>query len=97
MKKKLLILVVAIVMVFSLVGCTSNNEPLNDGTNTETRDDTRDEMGNAADDVKDGLEDTGDAIKDGVEGAGDAIRDGVDDITGKDGYDEEMDKDKNNE
>ena len=34
MKKKLLILVVAIVMVFSLVGCTSNNEPLNDGTNT---------------------------------------------------------------
>ena len=72
MKKKLLIVLFAFVLVFSLVGC-SNNEPLNDGTNNTVREDIDD----AADSVKNGVKDTGDAIRDGVDDTGDAIRDDV--------------------
>lgn len=104
MKKKILILMFAFVMVFSLVGCGANDETINDGTTAETRQDEekssisdRNELDNAANDAKNGLKDTGDAIKDGVEGAGDAIRDGVDDMTGMDRDDRGTDNDKTNE
>lgn len=91
MKKKLLIVFFAFLMVFSFVGCGNDSEDINDGTDTTVREDIDD----ATDSVKNGIEDTGDAIKDGIEDTGDAIRDNND---GMDKADNDgMDKDKTNE
>ena len=81
MKKKLMIVLFAFVMVFSLAGCGSNDEVVNDGTDTTTTQDEKD-MNDGADTIENGVDDTGDSIKDGVEDAGDAIKDSVDDMTG---------------
>ena len=73
MKKKLLIVLFAFVMVFSLAGCGSNDEVVNDGTDTTTTQEEKD-MDDAGDSIKDGVEDTGDAIKNGADDVGDALR-----------------------
>ena len=90
MKKKLLIVLFAFVMVFSLVGCGNDNEALNDGTDNNVAQDERDNVDDSRDTVKDDMDNIGDDIRDGVEDTGDAIKDGVDDMTG-------MDRDKRNE
>lgn len=94
MKKKLLIVFFAFLMMFSFVGCSNDNQGVNDGTDTTVREDIDD----ATDSVKNGIEDTGDAIKDGIEDTGDAIRGDNDGTTGthNDGM-TGMDKDKTNE
>ena len=95
MKKKLLIVLFAFVMVFSLAGCGSNDEVVNDGTDTTTTQEEKD-MDDAGDSIKDGIEDTGDAIKNGADDVGDAIRDGADDIMdGRDDVNDNM-NDNNN-
>ncbi len=94
MKKKLLIVMLAFVMAFSLVGCGANDEAVNDGTVRENvndaTDSAREDANDAADSVRNGVDDTGDAIKNGAKDTGDAIRNGADDMAG-------MDKDKTNE
>ena len=90
MKKKILIVLFAFVMVFSLVGCGRDNEAINDGTENNIAQDERDDVEDSRDTVRDDMDNVGDDIKDGVENTGDAIKDGVDEMTG-------MDRDKTNE
>lgn len=90
MKKKILVLLLAFAVVFSFVGCGSDDDVINDGTNTtnEEKDLGDSSSLNEGDSVKDSAEDAADSIKDGVEDTGDAVKKGVDDI---------VDKDKTNE
>ena len=89
MKKKLVIILFAFVMVFSLAGCGSNDEVVNDGTNTTTQEDL--DKNDADDSIKDDIKDAGDAIKNGADDVGDAIRDGANDIIdGRDDVNDNM-------
>lgn len=90
MKKKLLIVLFAFVMVFSLVGCGNDNEALNDGTDNNVAQDERDNVNDSRDTVREDMDNIGEDLRDGVEDTGDAIKDGVDEMTG-------MDRDKTNE
>ena len=74
MKKKLLIVFFAFLMVFSFVGCGNDSEDINDGTDTTVREDIDD----ATDSVKNGIEDTGDAIRDNNDGMDKADNNGMD-------------------
>ncbi len=76
MKKKFLVILLALAMAFSAVACGNNDEVVNDGRETTAKEDIND----AADSIKNGVDDTGDAIKDGVRDTGDAIKDSADDM-----------------
>lgn len=75
--KKLLVCIVSVMVVGSLMGCTSEGTYMNSATDTTKEDGVVDEM---IDDVIDGVDDLGEDAMDGVDDMADDAMDGAEDL-----------------